>query len=186
MRVLTSFHELSPVPWANGAGETTELVSLADSVVLTPGLRRWRLSIAALEMPGRFSSLPGMARSFLPTAEVVLEIDGRVHRVEPRQILRFHGEQEVTLLELSRPCHAVNLMVADADADADADAVASGGAAAAAMRLSTDSDIDSDAAVGRHRFAVTLDEVPGFSRFQLLELEAAEVLPAGLDVVILH
>lgn len=182
MRVLTSFHELSPVPWANGAGETTELVSLADSVALTPGLRRWRLSIAALEMPGRFSSLAGMARSFLPTAEVVLEIDGRVHRVEPRQILRFHGEQEVTLLELSRPCHAVNLMVADADADA----VASGGAAAAAMRLSIDSDIDSDAAVGRHRFAVTLDEVPGYSRFQLLELEAAEVLPAGLGAVILH
>lgn len=180
MRVLTSFHELSPVPWANGAGETTELVSLADSVALTPGLRRWRLSIAALETPGRFSSLPGMARSFLPTAEVVLEIDGSVHRVEPRQILHFHGEQEVTLLELSGPCHAVNLMVADAGAGADA--VAGGGAAAAAMRLS----IDSDAAVGRHRFAVTLDEVPGYSRFQLFELEGDEVLPAGLGAVILH
>lgn len=174
MRVLTSFDGLVPVPWANGAGETTELVSLADSVTLTLGLRPWRLSIAALETPGRFSSLPGLARSFLPTAEVVLEIDGRVHRVEPRQVIRFHGEQNVELLELSRPCHAVNLMVADADAGVEE--------AAEAMRLSS----EGGTAVGRRRFAVTLDAVPGFSRFQLLELDAGEVPPTGLDAVILH
>lgn len=176
MRVITSFDDRSPVPWANGAGETTELVSMTDSETFTPHLRGWRLSIAALEKPGPFSSLPGLARSFLPTAEVVLEIDGRVHRADPHQVLRFHGEQEVALLGLSRPCHAVNLMVADADGGAGC------GEAAETIRMSA----DRETAVARHRFAVTLNVVPGCSRFQLLELDLGEVLPTGLDAVILH
>ncbi|MDN5661683.1 MAG: HutD family protein, partial [Brevibacterium aurantiacum] len=78
MHVITSFDDLEPVPWANGAGETTELVSLIQSQALTPNLRRWRLSIARLDRPAAFSPLPGLARTFLPIgAEVALEIDGQ-------------------------------------------------------------------------------------------------------------
>ncbi len=63
MRALASFDDRDPVPWANGAGQTTELVSLPDSAQLTPGLRPWRLSIARLERVGPFSARPGMART---------------------------------------------------------------------------------------------------------------------------
>jgi environmental stress-induced protein Ves len=117
MRALASFADRDPVPWANGAGQTTELVSPADSAQLTPGLRLWRLSIARLERVGPFSALPGMARTFLPTAEVVLEIDGIVHPVPALRPEHFHGSQNVSLVDLTEPCFAVNLMVADDCAD---------------------------------------------------------------------
>ena len=99
MHVIISFDDHEPVPWANGAGETTELVSLTDSQTLTPSLRRWRLSIARLDRPAAFSPLPGLVRTFLPIgAEVVLEIDGQVHRVAQDEPQKFRGEQKVSLV----------------------------------------------------------------------------------------
>lgn len=116
MRVLTSFADIPPAPWANGAGETTELVSVQESARLTPALRPWRLSVAKLERLGPFSSLPTYARTFIPLdAEVVLRIEGTVHRVPPGQPLRFHGRDEVELVEMGAAGYALNLMVADAD-----------------------------------------------------------------------
>ena len=101
MHVITSFDDLEPVPWANGAGETTELVSLIQSQALTPNLRRWRLSIARLDRPAAFSPLPRLARTFLPIgAEVALEIDGQVHSVTPAAPTSFRGEQNVSLISL--------------------------------------------------------------------------------------
>lgn len=171
MRVITSFDDLEPVPWANGAGETTELVSLTDSQVLTPALRRWRLSIARLDRPAEFSPLPGMARTFLPTgAEVVLEIDGHRHPVTPAEPALFRGEQKVSLVGLGAPCFALNLMV---------EMNKRLGSGQRGLELST-------RFTGTGLFAVTLDSVPGYPRFQLLELEESDVLPDHLGVAVLH
>lgn len=171
MHVITSFDDLDPVPWVNGAGETTELVSLSDSEALTPSLSRWRLSIARLDRPAEFSPLPGLARAFLPIgAEVVLEIDAHVHRVTPAEPARFRGEQKVSLIELGAPCFALNLMV-----EIDDGARSGQGA----LEMSTRS-------TGSGLFAVTLDSGPGHPRFQLLELEKSDVLPDHLGVAILH
>lgn len=171
MHVITSFDDLEPVPWANGAGETTELVSLTDSQALTPSLRRWRLSIARLDRPAAFSPLPGLARTFLPIgAEVGLEIDGQLHFVAQDEPQRFRGEQNVSLVELGSPCFALNLMV-------EIDDGASSGPRALEM---------STRFTGSGLFAVTLDSGPGQPRFQLLELEKSDVLPDHLGVAILH
>ena len=170
MRVITSFDDLDPVPWANGAGETTELVSLADSQALTPGRLRWRLSIARLDRAAEFSPLPGLARTFLPIgAEVVLEIDGQVQSVTPAAPARFRGEQKVSLVGLEDPCFALNLMVEVDDA---------AGAERDALQMST-------RFTGPGLFAVTLKSVPGHARFQLLQLEETEVFPDDLEIAML-
>lgn len=171
MHVITSFDDHEPVPWANGAGETTELVSLTDSQALTPSLRRWRLSIARLDRPAAFSPLPGLARTFLPiSAEVVLEIDGQVHCVAQDEPQKFRGEQEVSLVELGAPCFALNLMVETDDAASSRQG---------ALEMST-------RFTGPGLFAMTLDSGPEHPRFQLLELEKTDVLPDHLGVAILH
>ncbi|MDN6132631.1 HutD family protein [Brevibacterium sp.] len=171
MRVITSFDDLDPVPWANGAGETTELVSLADSRTLTPTLLRWRLSIARLDHPAAFSPLPGMERTFLPIgAEVVLDIDGQVHFVTQDQPQRFRGEQNVSLVELGAACFALNLMVETDD---------QAGSGQGGLEMSTRS-------TGSGLFAVTWDTGSGHPGFQLREFERSDVLPDHLGVAILH
>lgn len=169
MHVITSFDDHEPVPWANGAGETTELVSLTDSQALTPSLRRWRLSIARLDCEAEFSPLPGLARTFLPIgAEVALEIDGQVCSVTPSAPVVFRGEQKVSLIRLGHPCFALNLMVEDGE-----------GSEKDGLEMST-------RFTGRGLFAVTLNSNPGHVRFQLLQLDEAEGLPDRLDAAILH
>lgn len=171
MHVITCFDDLDPVPWANGAGETTELVSLIESQELTPDLRRWRLSIARLDREAEFSPLPGLARTFLPIgAEVVLEIDGQVHSVTPAAPVRFRGEQNVSLVGLAEPCFALNLMV---------ETVERAGSEQNALQMSTHF-------TGPGLFAVTLESDAEYPRFQLLEIERTDVLPDHLGVAILH
>ncbi|WP_166969915.1 HutD family protein [Brevibacterium atlanticum] len=184
MRVLTSFDDHEPVPWANGAGETTELVSLADSEQLTPHLRPWRLSIARLDHTGPFSALPGMARTFLPTAEVVLTLDGRAHRIPRFTPLSFDGGANVELRELSEPCFAVNLMVAEADSVAPP----------RRSLLMTGPDENRTAGTGavpavaenRPVLVLTLDASPEHQRFELLELSGSAAAAGHLGGVLLY
>ncbi len=163
MRRIASFADITPAAWANGAGETTELVSLVESAALTPDRARWRLSIARLERPGPFSSLPGVDRTFLPTAEVVLEISSTPHRAGPDSPLRFTGDSEVVLTELSEPCFAVNLMVE------------TGGSLQGLTMIPEPS--------GPARFVLTLDSDEQWGRFDLLELDTGDELPDRLGVV---
>ncbi|WP_309131899.1 HutD family protein [Brevibacterium sp.] len=168
MRVLRNFDDLTPVPWANGAGETTELISLTESETITPGRRPWRLSVARLERTGPFSSLPGMARTFLPVgAEVTLEIDGQVQRVLQTEPARFTGDQDVALVDLPVPCFALNLMVAEDHGSGSG-------------RPTVEMVVDPDQ--GFHeweRFAVTLEATAEHPRFRLIHLGEGETLPAG-------
>ena len=171
MHVISSFDDHSPVPWANGAGETTELVSLAVSAALTPALPRWRLSVARLERSAAFSPLPGLDRTFLPVgAEVVLDIDGQLHRVTPAEPARFGGEQSVSLVELESPCFALNLMVERND-PAEEDG--------RGLELSTHFS-------GAGLFAITLESSAEYRQFQVLEL-GDQAPPSSLpEVAVLH
>lgn len=117
MRIIARFSSAPRVPWANGRGETTELVTFDTSRMLSgrdgPD---WRLSIARLIEPGSFSPLPGIRRWFLPVGgAVVLTVDGARTPVPERTVAAFGGDDDVALVELERPCHAVNLMVAGVD-----------------------------------------------------------------------
>lgn len=195
MRALASFADRDPVPWANGGGQTTELVGLTDSVELTPGLRPWRLSIASLEREGPFSALPGMARTFLPTAEVALEIDGHVHRVPALRPVHFHGEQNVSLVDLADPCFAVNLMVADDSTDdvaCDAGADTGVGSGTGSGRESDSASGELQMCFGRPipadgtRLVLTVEAGEDYPRFQLFELDPGEAVPDEISVVVLH
>ena len=199
MRALASFADRDPVPWANGGGQTTELVGLTGSVELTPGLRPWRLSIARLDRVGPFSALPGMARTFLPTAEVALEIDGHVHRVPALRPVTFHGSQNVSLVELAGPCFAVNLMVADdstddvaCDAGADPGTDSGTGSGADSGRESESASGELQMCFGRPvpadgiRLVLTVEVGDDFPRFQLFELDPGEAVPDEISVVVLH
>jgi len=187
VRALASFADRDPIPWANGAGQTTELVSLPDSAQLTPGLRPWRLSIARLEHVGPFSALPGMARTFLPTAEVVLEIDGHVHPVPALSPEHFHGSQNVSLVGLAEPCFAINLMVADDSMDDSAHDTGTGAGsetecACGELQLS----IGEQFPASRFRFVLALEAGLDLPHFQLLELEPDEDAPEEVSVAVLH
>ncbi|MGO3024429.1 MAG: HutD family protein [Brevibacterium sp.] len=199
MRALASFADRNPVLWANGAGQTTELVSLADSAQLTPGLRPWRLSIARLEHVGPFSALPGMARTFQPTAEVALEIDGHMHRVPALRPVHFHGEQNVSLVDLADPCFAVNLMVADdstddvaCDAGADTGVGSGADSGTGSGRESESASGELQMCFGRPvpadgiRLVLTVEADVDFPRFQLFELDPGEAVPDEIPVVVLH
>ena len=163
MDLIASFDDIAPRPWANGAGETTELVSLDESARLTPDRRRWRLSIARLDRPGPFSSLPGLDRIFCPTAEVVLSIDGTLHRAGPGRPLRFSGDADVALTELRESCFAINLMT---EREGDHPALTM-----------------LPAPAERPRFVLTLEPVEGWGRSTLLDLDGSEELPGRLGVI---
>lgn len=110
--LIARHRDRPPVRWANGAGTTVELVSPQESAILTPGLPRWRLSVASLERAAPFSPLPGRHRRFLPVGgDVVLTVDGVRTPVQAGTVCEFDGGATVDLVDLPTPCHAVNLMV---------------------------------------------------------------------------
>ncbi|MCM1013858.1 MULTISPECIES: HutD family protein [unclassified Brevibacterium] len=168
MEIIASFVDIVPVPWANGAGETTELVSLDASTALTPDRRPWRLSIARLERTGPFSSLPGLDRTFLPTdAEVVLDIAGTAHRAGPGSPLRFSGSDAVALTDLAGPTFAVNLMVVADEA------------ALPPLTMTLDPEAAGTSESARPRFALALADGPDWRRFDLLRLGDGDAVGPG-------
>ena len=102
MTVLIPFAGLSPVPWKNGGGSTTEIaIGPPDS-----GFEdfEWRVSLATIEKDGAFSLFPGVDRT-LALVEghgMTLDIDGEsilVTAAEP--VVAFDGASTVTA-KLSR------------------------------------------------------------------------------------
>jgi uncharacterized protein len=102
MTVLIPFAGLSPVPWKNGGGSTTEIaIGPPDS-----GFEDfdWRVSLATIEKDGAFSAFPGVDRT-LALVEghgMTLEIDGEptlVSDTEP--VVAFDGSSQV-IAKLSR------------------------------------------------------------------------------------
>ncbi|MFF3854272.1 HutD family protein [Micromonospora sp. NPDC002575] len=109
---MRRFSQLRPTRWITGAGVTREVVSYHESQELSVGRPPWRLSIADLTGPGPFSRLPGIARTFVPIdGAVELRVDGETHRVAEATPFSFAGDSDTTLVRLTTPCRAVNLMV---------------------------------------------------------------------------
>ena len=102
MTVLIPFASLSPVPWKNGGGSTTEIaIGPPDS-----GFEDfdWRVSLATIEKDGAFSQFPGVDRT-LALVEghgMTLEIDGDpVLITDGDPVVAFDGSSDVTA-KLSR------------------------------------------------------------------------------------
>lgn len=102
MSVLIPFAGLSPVPWKNGGGSTTEIaIGPPDA-----GFEDfdWRVSLATIEKDGAFSLFPGVDRT-LALVEghgMTLEIDGEPTLVTPTEpVVAFDGGSQV-VAKLSR------------------------------------------------------------------------------------
>lgn len=96
MTVLIPFAGLSPVPWKNGSGSTTEIaIGPPDA-----GFEDfdWRVSLASIEKDGAFSLFPGVDRT-LALVEghgMTLEIDGEPTLVtEAEPVVAFDGSSQV-------------------------------------------------------------------------------------------
>ena len=102
MTVLIPFAGLSPVPWKNGGGSTTEIaIGPPDS-----GFEDfdWRVSLATIEKDGAFSSFPDVDRTLALVAGhgMTLEIDGEPTLVtETEPVVAFDGSSQV-IAKLSR------------------------------------------------------------------------------------
>ena len=171
-RILRAIDDVPPVPWANGAGTTRELVGYDRSAQLSPaGTAHWRLSIATLERPGPFSPLAGVDRTFLLVgADATLSVDEEVHELRDGDALWFRGDQDVVLVALSAACHAVNLMTTRTEG-ATAPRLHAGLAESATL-------------------AVALEDSGDVARFDLLERatgdEPAIALPAEVASLVLE
>jgi len=82
--------------WKNGGGTTTEIAIEPPGAGLADF--DWRLSMARLDVPGPFSSFPGVDRLLLALeGRIELTIDGRSASLTPRDpAVHFPGEAQVS------------------------------------------------------------------------------------------
>jgi environmental stress-induced protein Ves len=96
--------------WANGAGTTTEVaVFPADASFADFD---WRISVATIDRDGPFSLIPGVERLLVPlgAAGLMLEIDGRLERIERAAVIKFGGESLVFAVGVAHSSFDLNLM----------------------------------------------------------------------------
>ncbi|MCC2956832.1 HutD family protein [Massilia sp. IC2-477] len=102
MTVLIPFASLSPVPWKNGGGSTTEIAIGPPDAGFEDF--EWRVSLATIEKDGAFSLFPGVDRT-LALVEghgMTLDIDGDPVLITGGDpVVAFDGSSAVTA-KLSR------------------------------------------------------------------------------------
>lgn len=113
MTMLIPFASLTPVPWKNGGGSTTEIA------IEPPGSQfhdfDWRISLATITHDGPFSLFPGVDRTLalVDGPGMVLDIDdsSRVVLGEEAGIIEFPGEAAIrATLEGGAPTIDFNVM----------------------------------------------------------------------------
>jgi environmental stress-induced protein Ves len=97
MSTLIPFASLTPSPWKNGGGSTTEIaVEPPGATLLT---FEWRLSLATVSHDGPFSHFPGVDRSLalLDGPGLTLDIGANRHVLVPgeTEAVSFPGEADV-------------------------------------------------------------------------------------------
>lgn len=115
------------VPWKNGRGVTEELALWPPGCSLERDDFDWRLSKAALDEPGPFSSFPGIERILVVTAGEALVLDhgdaaprARLRRLEP---YRFSGDWATRAELPAGPVRDFNTLVRRGAARAEVEAL---------------------------------------------------------------
>jgi len=97
MSTLIPFAGLSPVPWKNGGGSTTEIAIAPPDAGFDDF--EWRVSLATIAADGPFSQFPGVDRTLVLVEGhgVTLDFDGgeRVLVCEDEPLAAFPGETRV-------------------------------------------------------------------------------------------
>lgn len=102
--------ELEATPWKNGGGSTRNLATGPEDATLADF--DWRVSMADVEADGPFSAFPGIARviMLIEGAEMILTVDGHVHRLALHDTLAFSGDADTSGRVPSGPTRDLNLM----------------------------------------------------------------------------
>lgn len=113
-----------PAPWANGGGVTREVARSGPG----PGFD-WRVSVADVDRPGPFSTLPGVDRIIvlLDGTGLVLSVGGTDRVLEPLQPFAFSGDVPTTCTLRAGPTRDLNVMTARGRWEAAVDVVAVAG-----------------------------------------------------------
>ena len=164
--LIRRFAAVSPAPWSNGLGRTWELIDEQRAAALTPG-HPWRLSVASLDTPAPFSAFPGLHRTQIPWGgDISLEIDDTLHRVAHGEVVRYAGGSRTSLVDIDRPCHAINLM--------------------APSPVPTLTRADSGARFDDPVVALVTEQSSIAERFDVLAVSAGDALPSPAIVVTLR
>jgi environmental stress-induced protein Ves len=112
MTTLIPFAGLSPVPWKNGGGSTTELVIAPPEAGFDDF--DWRISLATIASDGPFSRFPGVDRTLMLVEGhgITLDIDGaaRVLLCEDEPVACFDGAAQVLAKLNHGPTTDFNIM----------------------------------------------------------------------------
>ena len=104
---------LSPIPWKNGAGITRNLAVEPEGADFDHFL--WRLSLAEVNAPGKFSIFPGVDRSILAWTGNGLLLHtknrGDFALTQAADIYAFKGEDEIEATLIDGPTIDFNVMV---------------------------------------------------------------------------
>ena len=96
------------MPWANGKGQTTELVRQNDA----QGNLLYRLSVATVTENGPFSVLPGIKRNLTVISGPGFDLTGdAVRRAGPLTPIAFDGGLKISASGVSEPSEDFNVMV---------------------------------------------------------------------------
>lgn len=97
-----------PEPWANGGGTTRTLARGPEQHGAAP----WRVSIAALDGPAKFSQFAGYDRTLLPIDDSAIDLHSQDGQLLARtgQPVQFSGDLHVWVNLPARPVNVLNVM----------------------------------------------------------------------------
>lgn len=106
---IVRFADLPVLPWRNGGGVTREVVASGGS---GPESFDWRISIADVSEPGRFSAFPGFDRviTLVEGERMDLVVDGAVHVLGPFEPFSFDGASQTSCRLPAGPIRDLNVM----------------------------------------------------------------------------
>ena len=121
--------DFTVMPWANGGGQTTEMIRVNRS----DGSLLYRISLAAVMEDGPFSVFPGVDRILTVTSGPGFDLRGDASlRADPLKPLAFSGDLALRAEGVQAPCDDINVMVRRGAMRAGV-AVQDGGTAVGAM-----------------------------------------------------
>ncbi len=96
------------MPWANGLGQTIEMIRKNDS----DGNLLWRLSMAAVVDDGAFSLFPKIERNLTVISGTGFDLvgDGITLRAAPLVPVAFAGDTPIAAQNVTDVCHDFNVM----------------------------------------------------------------------------
>jgi environmental stress-induced protein Ves len=151
--------DYSTMPWANGRGQTVQVLRVNGS----DGSMLFRLSMASVAENGPFSNFPGVERNLTVISGPGFDLVGDVClRADPLSPVAFPGDVAVEATGVTAPCQDFNVMTArslplpDVVLTSDADVVPAPGATLCLFAL--DSAQVNGVALGQHDLAVTKEK----------------------------